>query len=243
MSTPVITQPNLKAGLCPHGLPPSACPICSGGGSGGGVKTSHKTSDAPNVKPMASNQWSWMKCYIAGINMRSDELRLANAKQGIERQMEALKNFQKEINQIVDKVINNLQNIQNSLPNALKIPVQVISALVIMPVLNLISQIPKLLEKLVNLESNIRNFIHQAGEKLSALIGDFKNFVKSKLEEVKKKFKKLFLFFNPDIEDENYKNDEALAVFKSQELKKHLLKILKVEKKQEENDNGSNKKQ
>ena len=85
----------------------------------------------------------------------------------------------------------------------------------------------------------MKNFINQAAEKLSALLGDFKNFIKSKVEDIKKNWKKLFFFFNSDIEDENYKNDEALAVFKSRELKKYLLKILKTNKKQGKNDNRS----
>ena len=38
MSTPIISQTTNKAGLCPHGLPPAACPICSGGGMGGAKK-------------------------------------------------------------------------------------------------------------------------------------------------------------------------------------------------------------
>lgn len=40
-----------------------------------------------------------------------------------------------------------------------------------------------------------------------------------------------------NIDDENYQNDDTLAVFKSRELKKFLAKIIKTSKKRNKNAN------
>ena len=70
MSSPIATQGNNRAGMCPHGLPPAACPICSGGGMGG-----TKMRDTAATKPMRSTEWSFMKCYAAGLAIKAREAR------------------------------------------------------------------------------------------------------------------------------------------------------------------------
>ena len=105
---------------------------------------------------------------------------------------------------------------------------------IINPILNLISQIPKVIEKFVQLEQNIHKFIQSAGEKIVALFGDIKNFIQRNItEKIKEKAKKFLLFFISNTEDENYKNDETLNIFKSREIKKYLIKIFNYKNKQE----------
>ncbi len=70
MSSPIAAQSNNRAGLCPHGLPPAACPICSGGGGMGGAKMKNSP---PVSKPAHSGEWSFMKCYAAGLAMRAQD--------------------------------------------------------------------------------------------------------------------------------------------------------------------------
>ncbi len=235
-----VTSPNTqRAGLCPHGLPPAACPICSGNGGMGGTG---RIKNTPPPKSTVSNEWSWMKCYTAGLMMKSQQDRIESAKLDFKREIESYKLLQKMVDALADKIKSNLENIQNSLPKPISIPLQIITNFIVKPILNLISQLPKIMENIANFGQNLRNLIQQAGEKLTAVIGEMKNFVKSKIEDIKKRAKKIFLFFLSEIEDKDYKNDESLEVFKSRELKKYLLKIIKMVKKQGENDTGNSEK-
>lgn len=237
MTSPIVaTQVNNRAGLCPHGLPPAACPICSGGGGMGGARM----KDAPATKPMHSGEWSFMKCYAAGIAMRAQEARIENAKTAFEQQIEFAKQLGKNIQNIADKIQNAIQNIQNISPKFIQNTLQVLNNVIITPLMNLISQIPKLIEKFADFQQKLGTMLLQAGEKLTALLGDLKNFIDKKfVENLKKKAKNFFLFFLSNIEDENYKNDDALAVFKSRELRKYIVKILKTNKKRNDDANRS----
>lgn len=233
MSSPISSISPNKAGLCPHGLPPAACPICSGGGmSAGGKKETVAT------KPSTAGQWSYAKCVAVGLQMQAQDARVETAKQAFERQIEFAKQLGKTIDNIADKIKNAVQNFQNTLPNALKIPMEVLNNIVITPLLNLVSQVPKVLEKLAQFQKDVREFIQQAGEKLVAILGEIKNFVDKKvMEKIKKRVKSIFEFFISDFQGENYSNDDSLAVFKSRELRKYLKKILKVEKKRDDDVN------
>ena len=90
------------------------------------------------------------------------------------------------------------------------------------------SVLPKMIEKLAQFQQNISNFLQQAGEKLVSILGDIKNFINAKLiKNLKKITKKFLLFFFSELEDENYKNEETLSVFKSREVKKYLVSFIK----------------
>ena len=78
----------------------------------------------------------------------------------------------------------------------------------------------------------------QDGEKLDAILSEIKNIVDKKvMDKIKKKVKSIFDFFISDFDGENYSNDDVLSVFKARELRKHLKKILKVEKKRDDDVN------
>ncbi len=229
MSSPISSISSNRAGLCPHGLPPAACPICSGGGMAAGGRKENVAT-----KPMKSADWSYAKCLAVGLQMQAQEARVENAKQAFDRQIEFAKQLGKTINNISENIKNAIQNFQNTLPNALKIPMEVLTNIVITPLLNLAAQVPKVLEKLAHFQKDVREFIQQAGEKLVAILGEIKNFVDKKvMDKIKKKVKSIFDFFISDFEGENYSNDDALAVFKTRELRKHLNKILKIHKKRD----------
>ena len=78
MSAHISAVSSSRAGLCPHGLPPSACPICSGkGGMSGGAA---KAKETPQMtKPSSSGQWSYMKCVAVGMQMASAKAAEQNA--------------------------------------------------------------------------------------------------------------------------------------------------------------------
>lgn len=228
MSSPISATSSSRAGLCPHGLPPAACPICSGGGmSAGGAR-------AKEVTRPSSNEWSYAKCVAVGLQMQAQKAIAEAPKQVLERQLEFAKQFGKELNNLAETIKANLQNFQNSLPNSLQIPMQMITKFVITPVLNLMQQIPKIMEKLAHFQYNTKEFVQNVAEKLVAFLGETKNFIDKKItDKLKKKIKSIFSIFIPEFEGENYQNEEELAIYKARELRKELLKILKLSKKRD----------
>ncbi len=224
MSSPITAQPNNRVGLCPHGLVPSACPVCSGGAAGG----VNKMKDSPASKPSNSGQWSFMKCYAAGLAIKAQEARIDNRKNILEKQLEFAHKLEKNIQNLTEKIQNALQNIKSTAPIFIFNTLQTINNLIIKPVLNIIAKISGLIIKITELQQKITNLLQQAGEKLTAILGDIKNFIDKKIiEDIKKKAKKIFSFFIPDMRDENYQNDDTLAVFKARELRKYIAEILK----------------
>ena len=53
-----------NSGKCPHGLPPGACPICSGMGGGGGIR---RDKDKPRV----AGEMSYNECMAAWIKIQA----------------------------------------------------------------------------------------------------------------------------------------------------------------------------
>lgn len=223
-----------RAGMCPHGLPHSACPICSGGG-----RSSNNIRNKAATKPMKmNNQWSWMKCYTVGLAMRADKIRAENAKTAFERQIEFAKELKKDIQQLAERIKAGLENIQKSMPPAIANTIQTIASSVIFPVLNLIAQIPKVIETLAQLQQKITGMLIQAAEKLTAIIGTIKSFFEKNFTgKIKKTLKSIFAFFISGIDDENYRSDDTLSVFKSRELKKLLAKAIKIIRKKKKDAN------
>ena len=67
MSSPLIsTQPNIKAGMCPHGVPQSSCPICNQ--QGGGMS---RVNNKAATKPAHAGEWSYQKCYAVGLQIKA----------------------------------------------------------------------------------------------------------------------------------------------------------------------------
>lgn len=232
MSTSITNPTSNRTGLCPHGLVPSACPICSGGGMGGAAKT----RDSVMEKSIRSNEWSWIKCYAAGLALKAKDARIENAKTVFERQIEFAKLLNKTIQEIADKIKNAIQNIENNIPKSIFTFLNFIANNIIFPLLNLAVQIPKLIEKFALFQQLLGNFLLNVSEKLAALFGDLKNFIDKKLtENIKRQAKKIFLFFMSNMEEENYKNDETLSIFKSREIKKYLINVVNKIRKRNKN--------
>lgn len=224
MPTPVITTPNSRAGLCPHGLPQAACPICSGGGMSGGARAKMSVTKPTHSH---SNEWSFMKCYAVGLAMQAKEARIENAKNAFERQIEFGKQLSKDIQNTASRIQNAILNFQSKLPESLQKPITLFLNFVFKPTVNLLQQIPKLIEKFALFSKDVHSKLLQAGEKLTAIIGDIKNFINRKItDKIKKKAKNIFMFFIANTEGENYGDDETLAIFKSREIKKYFFKFV-----------------
>lgn len=227
MSAPLAMQPNIRTGMCPHGMPMGACPVCNGGGGG-------RINSSPS-KPQKTGEWSYQKCYLAGLQIKAEAQRNEDARAFAEKQLLSALEMHKNILNIINKMNQFVQNIKNP---ALRAAVNFIAAISARPFLNILSQLTKAFAAFSNLQQKVLNILMQASEKLAAVLGEIKNFVQKKIfEDLKKKAKKFILIVFSGIEDENFKDDETLAVFKSKELKKHLLKILKKQKDDNSRDN------
>lgn len=228
MTTPITTmQSTNRAGLCPHGLVPSACPICSNMSGGGG-----KINDSVKSSKTAS-QWSWIKCYNAGIAMKANATRAENNKTAFERQIEFAKQLHKTISDIKEKLHKIFDNIQSTLPQFFKSTVNFVFNFIINPVLNLMLIVPKIIDKFAQLQQNIQNFLMQAAEKLTALIGEIKNFINKKISQGFKKRIKKFFFFLSEENEENYEKDSELNIFGSKNIEKYSVNIPRKKGKEE----------
>ncbi len=221
MTSPITGQTaNTRIGLCPHGLVPSACPICSSSlGSGGGKLKIHDSVTKTN------SEWSWLKCYAQGLAIKARQASIENYKSDFERQIEFAHQMRINLINLTEKIKIMFQNIQETFPPILKPVIQTVFNIAV-NMIKIAELLPKIIELTVKFEQNLRTLINNAYEKIAAIFGDMKNFIKRKIQEgIKKIAKNFFMFFSSNIEDENYKNDDNLLVFKSRELKKFVIKI------------------
>ena len=159
MSTQISNVNKVNAGLCPHGLPPGACPICSKMGGGGSLRVGERTQKA--------GEMSYHQCAMIGNMMRARELAEKRQAQSLEKHAEALKAFE----MTMQRISNNLQNfIQQMGVNFFAKPIVFVAQNIVLPVVNFVQNIPKFVQQFQNLKIDIQ-------DKLNAVFGEMKNFV------------------------------------------------------------------
>ena len=225
MTSQLSLQSNIKAGMCPHGFPHSSCPVCSKqNGAAMGSSSMHKSN-----RP--SGEWSYQKCHIVGLEIKAAMQRKEAAQTFFEKQFQTALSVSRNLQSIQDKLNNFIQNIKTPI---LQNSMQFLMNIAINPLFNAAAKLSKFIGKIAEFQQKSLNMIFQAGEKLVSILGEVKNFIERKIiGDLKKRAKKFMSFCLSVIEDENYKNDDTLAVFKSRELKKYIVKILKKRKKNE----------
>lgn len=214
-----------KVGSCPHGLPPGACPICNG--MTGGNSTTKR--DVPrNVGEMTYNQ-----CAAIGAMLRAQKNAKAQANAAQQARMDALAEFQKNIANTHQRIIQYAQMIENTMPAIIAKPIAFVLNTVVGNVLKLVHNIP-------NVINNITQFISQKfadiSDKLTAIYGELKASVGEKiskfLSDTKKKLKSLFFIFGTnETDDEEKKIEEAKRTF---ELKTFIQKRFEKSNKEKE---------
>lgn len=221
LATQVQNVNKTNAGLCPHGLPPSACPICSKMAGGGGMRMGER--------PQKAGEMSYHQCAMLGNLMRARELADKRHSQSLEKHAEALKAFQATMT----KLSANLQSfVQQMSGNFFTKPIAIIIQNFAMPVVNFVQNIPKMMQKFQNLKIDIQ-------DKLNAIFGEAKNFINKKITDIvsmfKLNFKDLFkVLKKQNAEDDDTKIDDDKRIFNL----KNILRILK-RKKKEKDDNSS----
>ena len=218
LATQVQNVNKANTGLCPHGLPPSACPICSKMGGGGGMRAGER--------PQKAGEMSYHQCAMLGNLMRARELADKRQALQLENHVEALKNFETTM----AKASTNLQNfIEQMNKNIITKPIAFVAQVVALPLINFVQNIPRIIQNFQNLKFEIQ-------DKLNAVLGEIKNFIEKKISNfvsaIKTKFEGLFKIFKKyNAEDDDTKFDDDKKIFN---LKNILRKI--VRKKKDDND-------
>ena len=214
MSNPVSIANMNKAGTCPHGVAPGACPICSGMG-GGGLR--------PGERVQKPGEMSYHECAMIGAMMRAREAAQKEHEQNLAQRLEALKNFQQNMIHLAEK----LAAFQKNMPLIMK-PVSVAISVFVMPVVNLLKNIPNIINNIQDKFAQIKEKFIDIQDKLNAIFGEAKAFVEKKVSElvsnIKSKLETLFKVFKRNkTNDDETKIDEDKKIFR---LKTFIQKIL-----------------
>lgn len=224
MATQIRNINKLNSGLCPHGLPPSACPICSNMGGGGSLRVGEKAQKA--------GEMSYHECAMIGNMLRAKALAKKQHDINFKQQIEASKIFEATMN----KITTNLRNfITTNSKNIFFKPLVFLVDKTALPIIKFIQNIPKAL-------NNIKIFKFDIQDKLNAIFGEKQNFLNKKFEDfisnIQSKLENLFKIFQKgNTDNKDKKIDEDKKIFN---LKTILHKLMR--KKKDKNDNRSKNK-
>lgn len=210
----------MNAGLCPHGLPPSACPICSGMGGGGSTRVGERAQK--------SGEMSYHQCAMIGAMMKARAQRLEAHENNLKAHAEAVLKFQQGLEKLAEKLMAFTNQVSNVF---IFKPVLPIIRNIVVPIINTIKNIP-------NIANQIKQKFIDIQDKLNAIFGEAKAFVEKKISEfvsvVKSKFEGLFKIFKKEnAKDDDTKIDDDKKIFN---LKTIIHKILKRKKKDDTED-------
>ena len=202
-----VQASGVRPGLCPHGLPPGACPICSGGMGGNKVITADFSA-----KP---GEMSWNECAAIGAFLKSIQNARLAREADYQNQIIAMAQFQNNMS----KMAQNLQTfIQNMSQSALTRPLAVVAQSILLPVVNFMKDLPV---NFLQMTANVAQKLADITDKLTAIYGELKAAMDKKISDFAKKVKKkilsLFEIFN--VENEG-SDDERI-----EDYQKHLNKL------------------
>lgn len=208
MGTPLAVQTNkASGGLCPHGLPPGACPICSGGMGTSSVKKADFSA-----KP---GEMSWNECAAIGAMLRAQKLRTQQNEQAYQNRLLALAKFESNmmaVTQRLSAMASKLAQIQSAFAK----PAVVLFNKVLIPATNFIKNMPA---NVMNFTGKFFNKVFDIQDKLTAMFGELKasieKKVSDKLQEAKKKIISLFGIYEPKEVEEEKKVETSKRTFEA----------------------------
>ena len=177
----VQNNSKVGGGLCPHGLPPSACPICSGGMGGAMQKRADHTA-----KP---GEMSWNECAAIGAMLRAQKLAKQRNLQAQENRIKQIVKFESQMMNISKKLALIATAVLNNTPPIISKPINFFINKLTIPSMNFIKNMP------VNIMKNIEKFKQKfidIQDKLNAMFGELKNSIEKKISETLANFKKKF---------------------------------------------------
>lgn len=235
MTGTIPTVMNNRASTCPHGLPPGACPICNGMGGGGSTQRKDE--------PRRPGEMTYQECYAQWKLMQRADAQKQAMQEAMIRNAELAAKFQQQLANITSALTSVLDKIQTNLPKPVAEVFANITNNILKPLINIIKELPQMLQTVANAVDVIRNEIAKVAEKLNALLGEMQNFIEKKISDAvksfKKRFKKLLSIFGLDEEDyeDDEKIKEELSVFKQfeiEKLKEAFRKLITPKDKEEE---------
>ena len=200
MSSPVANRMNrIKPGMCPHGMPAGACPICNGMGGASAKKSQ-------NVRK--PGEMTWSECFAMGLRMKADKLHKQKLIQDRRDMHLASLKLQEVLSDKNQKLLMLLETISKTFPapvaKILSVPVKVLF-IPILKVMNfVVINFQNLQVNIANFVENMNKFMQGVQEKLAAILGEFVNAKEKTLfERFKLARKKVFgLFFSKSVDDE-----------------------------------------
>ena len=155
-----VQASGVRSGLCPHGLPPGACPICSGGMGSSKVVTADFSA-----KP---GEMSWNECAAIGAFLKSIQNARLAREADYQNQIIAMAQFQNNMT----KMAQNLQTfIQNMSQSALTKPLAMVAQNILLPVVKFMKDLPvNFLQATANLAQKLTDIT----DKLTAIYGELK---------------------------------------------------------------------
>lgn len=190
-----VQASGVRSGLCPHGLPPGACPICSGGMGSSKVVTADFSA-----KP---GEMSWNECAAIGAFLKSIQNARLAREADYQNQIIAMAQFQNNMT----KMAQNLQTfIQNMSQSTLTRPLAMVAQNILLPVVKFMKDLPvNFLQATANLAQKLTDIT----DKLTAIYGELKAAMDKKFSDFAKKVKKkiisifeIFRAENENSEDE-----------------------------------------
>lgn len=208
MGTPLAVQTNkASGGLCPHGLPPGACPICSGGMG----TASAKKADF-SAKP---GEMSWNECAAIGAMLRAQKLRAQQNEQAYQNRLLALAKFESNMMAVTQR-LSIMASKLAQMQSALAKPVLVLFNKVLIPTSNFIKNMPA---NIMNFTGKFFNKVFDIQDKLTAMFGELKasieKKVSDKLQDAKKKLISLFGIYEPKEVEEEKEVDSSKRTFEA----------------------------
>ena len=214
----IVTSATLpKAGTCPHGLPPSACPICSNMGGGGSKKVDFNFKSAP--PPMMS----WAQCEAIGFFLK-----------GLRRSTENNHNHLQELNISLLQQANKFSHIamrleqlvqtlnKNFIGTIISVPIKFILLPAVRVLQNTFKKLVDITDKLAAILGELKKGLEKAKENINKFLKEVKN----------KIFKLLNIFGTHNQNEDKEQIDEEKKIFNINKF----FKIITSKKKQDKNE-------
>ena len=217
---------NIKAGTCPHGLAPGACPVCSMSG-GGTLRQSDRNRKI--------GEMTYHECAMIGNMLRARALAQKNHELNLQHRALNISQFETTMAKLAE---NMKQFVQQMSQNILTKPIAFVIKNFALPVLNFVQNLPRFIANF-----NFKTFLPEISDKLAAVFGEAKAFLQKKADEIMKVVKSgldgLFRIFKKNnTEDEDTKIDDDKRIFNLKTLL-HKVKEKFKRSKDKEGENGT----
>lgn len=214
LAVSAVQASGVRSGLCPHGLPPGACPICSGAGGGNKVITADFSA-----KP---GEMSYNECAAIGAFLKSIQNARLAREADYQHQIIAMAQFQNNMS----KMAQNLQTFINNMSQSpLTRPIAVIAQNILLPAVKFMRDLPV---NFLQTTANVAQKLADITDKLAAIYGELKAAMDKKFSDFSRKVKKKIISIFEIFKSENEgSDDERIEDYQKQlsKLKTMLEKI------------------